>query len=93
MFEVPSPNDLKLRHIIAGLACKTRHPIKFIDLILKASFKNIKCYIRNGVKMLKQLPKLVNERTLLVYFDVVNLYSNLLDTLEIETFQVRKQCI
>ncbi|XP_036362142.1 uncharacterized protein LOC118765009 [Octopus sinensis] len=84
LIKIPSPNDLKLRPIIAGPACETHCLSNFLDTLLKPFLKHIKNYVRDDIDMLNHLPKTVNEKTLLVSFDVINLYSNIPHTLGIE---------
>eukprot|EP00106_Octopus_bimaculoides_P006452 XP_014773894.1 PREDICTED: uncharacterized protein LOC106871769 [Octopus bimaculoides] len=84
IIKVPAPDDLKLRPIIAGPACETHRLSSFLDTLLKPFLKHIKSFIRDDLDMLNHLPKTVNEKTLLVSFDVVNLSSNIPHTLGIE---------
>ncbi|XP_014779461.1 uncharacterized protein LOC106875729 [Octopus bimaculoides] len=83
--KILSPKNLKLRPIIAGPACETHRLSNFLDTHLKPFLNHIKSYIRDDIDMLNHLPKTVNEKTLLVSFDVVNLYSNIPHILGIET--------
>ncbi|XP_036357571.1 uncharacterized protein LOC118762697 [Octopus sinensis] len=75
--KVPPHTDLKLRHIIAGPACQTHSLINFLDILLKPFLKYVKSFIRDDLDMLNYLPNTINEGTLLVSFDVVNLYTNI----------------
>eukprot|EP00106_Octopus_bimaculoides_P001170 XP_014768612.1 PREDICTED: uncharacterized protein LOC106868030 [Octopus bimaculoides] len=84
IIKIPSPKDLKLRPIIAGPVCETHHLSNFLDTLLKPFLKHITSYIRDDIDMLNHLPKTVNEKILLVSFNVVNLYSNIPHTLRIE---------
>ncbi|XP_029646732.1 uncharacterized protein LOC115220725 [Octopus sinensis] len=74
---VPPPTNLKLRPIIAGPSCETHHLSNFLDILLKPLLKYVKSYIRDDLDMLNHLLKTVKDRTLLVSFNMVNLYTNI----------------
>lgn len=59
------------------------------NTLVKPFLKHIEIYIRDGVDMLTHLHKTVNEKTLLVFFDVVNLYRSILHAIWIEAITFR----
>ncbi|XP_014781979.1 uncharacterized protein LOC106877555 [Octopus bimaculoides] len=72
---IPTPEDLTLRPIIAGPACETHRLSNFLDIILKPYLKYVKSFIRDDLDILEHLPKTTDEEALLVSFDVINLYT------------------
>ena len=74
---IQKPNDLKLRPIIAGPACETNRISNLLDIILKPLLKYIKSYVKDDLDILRYLPSEIDTSSLLVTFDVVNLYSNI----------------
>ena len=72
-----SPNDLKLRPIIAGPSCETHRLSNFLDILLKPFLKHIPSFVRDDIDMLNHLPHHIDKDTILVSFDVVNLYTTI----------------
>ena len=81
---VLEPSDLKLRPIVAGPSCETHRLSNLIDIILKPLVTKVKSYIKDTTDFLNYLPNVTNPGSLLVTFDVTNLYSNIEHSLGIE---------
>ena len=90
--EVKEPNDLKLRPIVAGPCCETHRLSNFIDILLKPYISKVSSYIKDTSDFLNYLPNTTHEETILVSFDVTNLYSNITHELGIEaiTYWINK---
>ena len=71
------PNDLKLRPIVAGPACETHRLSNLIDILLKPFLTKVRSYIRDTMDFLNNLPERTPPGSILVSFDVTNLYSNI----------------
>ncbi|GAB1598634.1 uncharacterized protein LOC115215981, partial [Argonauta hians] len=82
---MPFPNDLTLRPIIAGPSCETHRLSNFVDILLKHFLKHIPSYIRDDLDMLEHLPKHINNTATFVSFDVINLYGSIPHQLVIES--------
>lgn len=74
---IDSPPDLKFRPIVAGPTCETHRLSNFLDILLKPLLIHIQSFVRDDLDMLNHLPKFVSEETILVSFDVINLYTNI----------------
>ena len=81
---VIEPSDLKLRPIVAGPTCPTRSLSNLIDVPLKPFLLHVKSYVKNNF-VLSKCSRKSYEDTLLVTFDVVNLYSNIPHTFGLKT--------
>ncbi|CAC5412144.1 unnamed protein product [Mytilus coruscus] len=61
---IPHPNDLKLRTIVAGPSCETHRLSNFLEIILKPILKHIPSFVRDDLDMLtifpEQLAKIVS---------------------------------
>ena len=75
--KLPPPADLKMRPIVAGPSSPTQRLSNFLDLILKPLCKHVASYIRDDLEFLAHIPEEVNENTILVSMDVVNLYTSI----------------
>jgi hypothetical protein len=82
--EILSPADLKLRPIVAGPECETSRLSCLLDILLKPFLKNVHSYLRDSIDFLNIIPKQVTRETLLVSFDIINLYSNIPHDLGLE---------
>ena len=82
--KISAPNDLKFRPIVAGPQCETHRLSEFLDILLRPFTNNVQSYIRDTMDFLAQLPSRTTENTMLVSFDVVNLYSNIPHNLGLE---------
>ena len=69
-------SELTTRTTVAGPSSPTHRLSDFIDLILKLLYILVSSYISDELHYLNQIPKQINEDTLLVFFDVVCLYIN-----------------
>ncbi|XP_029647711.1 uncharacterized protein LOC115221649 [Octopus sinensis] len=58
-----------------------------MGILLKPFLNYIKSYIRDNLDMLNHLPEKVKEETVLVRFDVINLYTNISHNYGIEATQ------
>ncbi|CAG2243423.1 unnamed protein product [Mytilus edulis] len=74
---IPHPNDLKLRPIVAGPSCETHRLSNFLDILLKPILKHIPSFVRDDLDMLNHLPRTVCKDSIMVSFDVVNLYTTI----------------
>ena len=79
--KLPAPPDLKMRPIVAGPSSPTHRLSNFIDLILKPLCKHVPSFIRDDLDFLNHIPDAIDENSLLVSFDVVSLYTNILHDL------------
>ena len=77
-------SDLKLRPIVAGPICPTRPLSNLIDIILKLFLLHVKSYVKDNLDFLSKYSRENDEDTLLVTFDVVNLYINIPHTFVLE---------
>ena len=82
--EILDPEDLTFRPIVAGPCCETHRLSNLIDILLKPFIKEVQSYIRDDIDFLNYIPENVNKNTLLVSFDVTNLYSNISHNLGLE---------
>ena len=71
------PKDLKLRPIVGEPKCQARRLNNFLNLILKPLSKHVKNNIKDNIKFLKTCKRNVTDETVLVTFDVCNLYTNI----------------
>ena len=78
------PSDLKLRPIVAGPICPTRPLSNLIDILLKPFLLHVKSYVKDNLDFLSKYSRENYEDTLLVTFDVVNLYTKLPHTFGLE---------
>ena len=85
--------DLRFRPIVAGPACETHRLSNLIDILLKPIIEKVKSYVRDDIDFLNYIPKTVQSNTLLVSFDIVNLYTNIPHELGIEQLTVGYQNI
>ena len=74
---VESPTDLKIRPIVAGPSCETHRISYLLDVLLKPYVDKVQSYIRDTIDFLNTIPEKVNTESILVSFDVTNLYSNI----------------
>ena len=72
-----APESLSFRPIVACPTCETHRLSNLIDILLQPYTKHIKSYIKDTKDFLSKLPTSTNPDTLLVSFDVVNLYTNI----------------
>ena len=75
--ELIDPDDLIFRPIVAGPACETYRLSNLIDILLKPYIQKVKSYIRDDIDFLSHIPTTAPQGSLLVSFDVVNLYINI----------------
>ena len=66
--------------MMAGPACETHRLSNLVDILLKPFIKKVKSYVRDDIDFLNYIPKTVPSKTLLVSFDVVNLYINIINS-------------
>ena len=88
--KLKAPESLFFRPIVAGPTCETHTLSNLIDILLQPYTKHIKSYIKDTTDFLSKLPTSTNPDTLLVSFDVVNLYTNIPHDLGIEAILVEK---
>lgn len=74
---VTSPDDLTIRPIVAGPTCETHRISSLLDILLKPYISKVHSYIRDTVDFLNTIPEKINPQSILVSFDVTNLYSNI----------------
>lgn len=60
-----------------GPVCETHRLSNFLDIILKPFVKKVRSFVRDDLDFLNHLPVTVNLETIIVSFDVVNLYTNI----------------
>ena len=82
--ELQAPNNLTFRPIVAGPTCETHRLSNLLDILLQPYTKHIKSYIKDTKDFLQKLPTELTENSILVSFDVVNLYSNIPHNLGLE---------
>ena len=78
------PSDLKLWPIVAGPICPIRPLSNLIDILLKPFFLHVKSYVKDNLNFLSKCSRENHEDTLLVTFDVVNLYTHIQHTFRLE---------
>ena len=78
------PLDLKLRQIETGPICPTRPVSNLTDILLKPFLLHVKSYVKDNLDFLSKCSRENYEDTLLVTFDVVNLYTNIPHTFGLE---------
>ncbi|CAC5412478.1 unnamed protein product [Mytilus coruscus] len=74
---IPHTNDLKLRPIVAGPSCETHRLSNFLDILLKPILKHVPSFVRDDLDLLNHLPRTVSKDSIMVSFDVVNLYTTI----------------
>lgn len=74
---VKSPDDLTIRPIVAGPTCETHRISNLLDILFKPYISKVHSYIRDTVDFLNTIPEKINPQSILVSFDVTNLYSNI----------------
>ena len=77
IYETPNPSDFKFRPIVARPSCLTNRLSKLIDILLQPFLSKIKIYFRDNIDFLNTIPEKIDPNTLIVTFDVTNLYSNI----------------
>ena len=71
------PPDLTFRPIVAGTNCPTHRVSHFVDILLQPFCVYVRSYVRDSLDVLSKLPKIVNDSTALITFDVEALYTNI----------------
>ena len=66
-----------MRPNVAGPSSPTHRLSNFFYLILKPVCEQIPSFIRDDLDFLQHIPKEIDENSILVSFDVVNLYTNI----------------
>ena len=80
-----SPENLTFRHIVAGPVCETHRLSNLSDILLQPYTKYVKkSYIKDTKDYLQELPNEIDKNSILVVFDVENLYSNIPHDLGLE---------
>ena len=82
--ELKPPENLTFRPIVADPVCETHRLINLLDILLQPYTKYVKSYIKDTKDFLKKLPENIDENSILVTFDVENLYSNIPHDLGLE---------
>ena len=82
--ELKPPENLTFRPIVAGPVCETHRLSNLLDILLQPYTKYVKSYIKDTKDFLQKLPENVDENSILVTFDVENLYSNIPHDLGLE---------
>ena len=77
VMNIPSPDDLSFRPIVAGPACPTNRLSELINVLLLPYVKYVKSYIRDDIDILNKLPDHLDKNETFVTFDVESLYSNI----------------
>ncbi|XP_060557357.1 uncharacterized protein LOC132717809 [Ruditapes philippinarum] len=85
--KVSAPDDLKFRPIVGGPNSVTQRLSHFLDLILKPLCRQVPSFIRDDLDFLNYLPENVEEDSILVTLDVVNLYTNIPHDLGLQAIQ------
>lgn len=85
--ELEAPKNLTFRPIVAGPSCETHRLSNLLDILLQPYAKHIKSYIKDTKDFLQKLPTEIPENSILVSFDVVNLYSNIPHELGLEAIK------
>lgn len=90
--ELKPPDTLTFRPIVAGPTCETHRLSNFLDILLQPYAKHVKSFIKDTKDFLQKLPENIDVESILVSFDVENLYSNIPHELGIEaiTFWLKK---
>ena len=73
----PRPEDLPFRPIIAGPVCPTHRLSNVLDIVLKPMLTHIPSYLQDTIDFLKKLPSNVDTNSVLVTYDVINLYGSI----------------
>ena len=84
---VPQPIVLEMRPIVAGPMCATHRLSNLLDIILKPMTVNLKSHIKDSTDFLNKLPTNIPNNSLLVTFDVTNLYGSIPHTLGLEAIR------
>ena len=71
------PKDLKLRPILAGHKCSTKHLSNFVDILLKPLLYKIKNSVKDDFDILKKCKRNLTKNSKLISFDVTSLYTNI----------------
>ena len=70
------PSDLKFRPIVRDPLCSTNKFSKLTNIPQQPFLNKIKTYIRDGINFLNSIPQHTDPHTLMVLFNITNLYSN-----------------
>ena len=89
VFALKDPADLKFRPTVAGPVFETHRLSSLIDILVKPFIKHVNIYVRDDLDFLSQLPTNVNQKALLVSFDVTNLYTSISLSLRLEAIEFR----
>ena len=81
---ITEPSDLKLRPIVAGPICPTRPLSNLIGILLKPFLLHVTSYVKDNLGFLSKCSRENYEDTLLVTFNMVNLYTNIPHTFGLE---------
>jgi hypothetical protein len=73
---IECPEDLKIRPIVAGPACKTHRISYLLDLLLKPYTGIVKVpnYLRDTMNFLNSLPDVIKPESILVSFDATHIF-------------------
>ena len=82
--DLKPPGNLTFRTIVDGPVCETHRLSDLLDILLQPYTKYVKVYIKDTKDFLKKLPENIDENSILVTFDVENLYSNIPHDLGLE---------
>ena len=85
--ELKPPENLSFRPIVAGPVCETHRLSNLVDILLQPYTKYIKSYIKDTKDFLQKIPENIEENSILVTFDVENLYSNIPHDLGLEAIK------
>ena len=75
--KIIAPNNLNFRPIVVGTANETHRLSNCLDILLKHLTKFVKSYIKDSTDFLNKSPKDNPKHSLLVYFDVENIKTNI----------------
>ena len=74
---IPNPSDLKFKPIVPSQSCPTNKLSKLIDILIQLFLNKILSYIRYNIDFLNSIPEKIDTNTLIVTFNVTNLYCNI----------------
>lgn len=83
----PHPDDITFRPIVGGPSAPTQRLSNLLDILLKPLCTDVKSYVKDDLDFLRHLPEKINKNSKFITFDVINLYSNISNSLGLNAME------
>lgn len=83
----PHPDDITFRPIVGGPSAPTQRLSNLLDILLKPLCTDVKSYVKDDLDFLRHLPEKINKNSKFITFDVINLYSNISNSLGLKAME------